>query len=197
VNVGMETVISVLIGVGLAAACGFRVFLPLCALSIAAKGGHVPLSSDFAWVASNAALVALATASVLEIVAYYVPWMDHALDVVATPAAVFAGVMATAAVVTEIPPVVRWGVAVIAGGGIAGAVQGATVLTRLKSGVTTGGLANPVVATGELVGSAVQSFLAIVLPILALVAILVMLAVVFTMARRVLFGRFRGARRPG
>jgi len=190
----VETVFSILIGVGLAAACGFRVFLPLLALSVAAHGGHVPLSSDFAWIASTPALVALATAAVVEVGAYYVPWLDHALDVVATPAAVFAGVVATAAVVTDISPVVRWGVAIIAGGGIAGAVQGATVLTRLKSGVTTGGLANPVVATGELAASAVQSFLAIVLPVLALVGILVMLAVVFTAARRILFGRPRRVR---
>jgi hypothetical protein len=190
----METILSILIGVGLAAACGFRVFVPLCALSIAARGGHVPLSADFSWLGSTPALVALATATVFEVVAYYVPWLDHALDVVATPAAVFAGVVATAAVVTDLSPVVRWGVAIIAGGGIAGAVQGATVLARVKSGATTAGLGNPVVATGELVGSAVQSFLAIVLPVLALIGILILLTIVFTAARRVLFGRPRHAR---
>jgi hypothetical protein len=187
----VETVFSILIGVGLAAACGFRVFVPLLALSIAARSGHVPLSPDFAWIESIPAIAALGTATLLEVGAYYVPWLDHALDVVATPAAVLAGVVATAAVVTEASPVLRWGVAVIAGGGLAGVVQGATVLARLKSGATTAGLGNPIVATGELVGSAVQSFLAIALPVLAVVAILVLVAIVFTTAHRVLFGRPR------
>lgn len=187
----MDTIVSILVGVGLAAACGFRVFVPLLALSIAAKGGHVPLSSDFSWIASTPALIALATATVLEVGAYYVPWLDHALDVVATPAAVLAGAVATAAVVTDLGPVLRWGIAIVAGGGLAGAVQGATVLTRIKSGATTAGVANPVVATGELVGSAVQSFFAIVLPVLAVVGIVIVLALVFAAARRVLFGRPR------
>ena len=184
-----ETVFGILVGIGLAAACGFRVFVPLFALSIAARSGQVPLADDFAWVATTPAMVALGSATVLEIVAYYVPWLDHTLDAIATPAAVFAGVVATAAVVTDLSPVLRWGLAVVAGGGIAGTVQGATVLTRLKSGVTTAGIGNPVVATGELVGSTVTSVLAVLVPLIALVAVVTMLVVVFTLTRRIFFGR--------
>jgi len=189
----METLLGVLMGIGLAAACGFRVFLPLLVLSIAAKTGHVPLAPDFAWVAGVPALVALATATVLEILAYYVPWLDHILDAIATPAAIFAGVLATAAVIPDLAPVLRWTLAVVGGGGIAGAVQGATVLTRLKSTATTAGLANPVVASAEVAGATVTSVLAIVVPVLAVVAIIAMLVIVFAITRRILFGR-RGAR---
>jgi hypothetical protein len=186
-----ETVVGILVGVGLAAACGFRVFVPLLVLSIAARTGHVPLAEDFAWVATTPALVALASATVMEVGAYYVPWLDHALDTIATPAAVFAGVIATAAVVTDLPSVARWGLAVVAGGGLAGAVQGATVLTRLKSSATTAGIGNPVVSTAELIGSTVTSVLAVLVPLIAIVAILTMLAVVFALTRRILFGRPR------
>jgi hypothetical protein len=187
----METLVGVLVGVGLAAACGFRVFLPLLVLSVAARAGHVPLADDFSWVATMPALIALGSATVLEVGAYYVPWLDHALDAIATPAALFAGVIATASVVTDLPQVVRWGLAVVAGGGLAGVVQGATVLTRLKSGATTAGIGNPVVATAELIGSTVTSVLAVLVPLLAVVAVVAMLAVVFAVTRRVLFGRPR------
>jgi hypothetical protein len=185
----IEAVVSILVGIGLAAACGFRVFVPLLVLSIAARSGHIPLSEGFQWMASLPALIAFATATVVEIGAYYVPWLDHALDTIATPAAMLAGVIATAAVVADMPPVVRWGLAVLAGGGVAGTVQGATVLTRLKSGTVTAGLANPVVATAELAGSLLTSILAIVVPLLAVVLIVALLLWMYRTSRRVFFGR--------
>jgi hypothetical protein len=185
----METLVGILIGIALAAACGFRVFVPLLVLSIASRTGHVPLAHDFQWISSMPALVALATATVVEIVAYYVPWLDHALDVVATPSAVLAGVIATAAVVGDLPPVLRWGLAVIAGGSAAGTVQGATVLARLKSGTLTAGHANPIVATIELAGSVVTSVLAVVFPILAVVLVVLLLTWIYRTTRKFFFGR--------
>lgn len=185
----MEQLIGIAMGLGLAAACGFRVFVPLLALSLAARGGVVPLAASFQWLGSDAALVALATATALEVLAYSIPWVDHALDLVATPAAVMAGVVATASVVTDLPPVVGWGVALIGGGSAAGLVQGATVLLRLKSGAFTAGLANPVVSAGELAGSAVLAALALLLPLLCLVLVAVGCVLMFKLAGRVLFGR--------
>ena len=185
----IEVAVSILVGIGLAAACGFRVFVPLLVLSVAARTGHVPLAGDFAWMGSLPALIAFATATLAEIVAYYVPWLDHALDTAATPAAVLAGVIATAAVVGDLPPVLRWGLAIVAGGGAAGTVQGATVLARLKSGTLTAGLANPVVSSVELAGSVVTSLLAVVFPILAVILIVALLAWVYKTTRRFFFGK--------
>lgn len=181
-----ETIVSILAGVGLAAACGFRVFVPLLVLSIAATLDAVPLAKDFAWIATTPALVALATATVMEIAAYYVPWLDHALDIIATPAAVLAGVVTTAALVTDISPVIRWALAIVAGGGVAGAVQGATVLVRLKSGVTTAGVANPIVATGETASSTLTSVLSIVVPVIAFVLVVLMVVGLVWFGRRAL-----------
>jgi hypothetical protein len=187
---------SILIGIGLAAACGFRVFVPLLVLSIAARSGEIPLAPDFQWVATLPALIVFATATVAEIVAYYVPWLDHALDTIATPAAMIAGVFATAAVMPDISPVLRWGLAVLAGGGIAGTVQGATVLTRLKSGTMTAGLANPIVASVELAGSVVTSILAVALPLLAVGLIVFLLVWMYRTSRRRFLGRSAVAHVP-
>ena len=163
----METVLSVILGIGLAAACGFRVFVPILIVGIAARAGHVTLGPSFAWLASTPALLALALATALEVCGYYIPWLDHLLDVIATPAAVVAGAVMMASVVTGLDPMTRWILALIAGGGIAGAVQALTVGTRKISLLTTGGIGNPVVATGELLGSMVLAVVAIALPLLA------------------------------
>ena len=167
----LETALSIAIGVGLAAACGFRVFVPLLVAAITARGGHLSLSPGFAWLLGDAALLALAAATVVEILAYSIPWLDHLLDAVATPAAVVAGVVASAAVFVDLPPVVRWGAAVILGGGAAGAVQVGTVLARLKSTLFTGGAGNIAVALLELAGATLLSLLAILAPALVLLAL--------------------------
>src|SRR5437899_2769748 len=106
-----EEILSVLAGIGLSAACGFRVFLPLLILSIAAVSGHVELSHGLEWIGTWPALLTFATATILEIAAYYVPWLDHALDVIATPAAVVAGTLVTASLVVDMPPALKWSVA--------------------------------------------------------------------------------------
>ncbi len=167
----METLMSICIGVGLSAACGFRVFVPLLVMSIASLSGHLTLAHGFEWISSYPALIAFSVATCLEIAGYYIPWLDHLLDTIATPAAIIAGTVVSASMVTHLSPLLRWTLALIAGGGAAGLVQGTTVLTRGASTATTGGLGNPLVATLELVGSIVTSILAVVAPVLAAVLI--------------------------
>lgn len=170
-----QTILSVLLGLGLSAACGFRVFVPLLIINLAARSDILSLSPSFAWMGETTALIAFSVATVLEIAAYYVPWLDNLLDAVATPAAVVAGVVATAAVVTGMEPTVKFMLAVIAGGGIAGAVQAATTGSRQVSTLVTGGLANPLVATAEMLGSLGLSLLSIAAPLVAGVAVLLVL----------------------
>ena len=185
----METLLAVALGLALSAACGFRIFVPLLAVGAAQATGYLTLAPKFAWIGSTPALVVLGVATVIEIAAYHVPWLDHLLDTIASPAAIVAGIVVTASVVTDMDPLWRWTLAVIAGGGLAGAVQGSTVLVRAASTATTGGLANPVVATAELVGSVAISILALLVPVLALVT--VMLGILLT----ILWVRRRRARR--
>jgi hypothetical protein len=185
----LAAVISVALGIGLAAAAGFRVFVPLLIAGLAAHFGHLPLNDSFAWLASTPALLTLGTAAVLETLAYYIPGVDHALDVVASPVTIAAGVVASAAVMTHVPPAILWPVAIIAGGGVAGLTKGSTALLRAKSGLMTGGLANPVVSTVETVGATGISIFAIVVPLVCLAAVVTLLAWAIRKAGKVLFGR--------
>src|SRR5437868_11606741 len=116
--------VSIALGVGLASAVGFRVFLPLLITSIAAYGGYIPISDGFAWLASPAAVIMLGVAALAEILAFYIPGVDNLLDTIATPTALIAGTLVSAAVMADLPPLVKWTAAVIAGGGAAGITQG-------------------------------------------------------------------------
>lgn len=189
---GPELILSVALGVGLAAAVGLRVFLPLLVLSIAAHTGHVPLSSGFAWLAGDAALIMLSVAAVIEVLAYYVPGLDNVLDVLAAPAALIAGTVVSAAVMTDVPPMVKWTTAVIAGGGAAGLTQALTSLLRAKSSVMTAGLGNHVLATGELLGALALALLALCAPFAALALVAVGAWFAIRLVRRLL--RKSGAR---
>jgi hypothetical protein len=166
---------SVALGIGLAAATGLRLFLPMLVVSAAAYAGYLPLSENFAWLGTPAALLLLGVAAIAEILAYYIPGLDNLLDTLATPAAFVAGTVISAAVITDLPPMVKWAAAIIAGGGIAGITQSVTTLVRAKSTVMTGTLGNPVVATTELGGSLVVSLLALAAPLLTAAAIVVLL----------------------
>jgi hypothetical protein len=162
-----ETVLGILVGLGLSAAVGLRIFVPFLVMSIAAKADVLPLAEGFAWIESTPALVAFLFATVLEVAAYWIPWLDNALDALAAPVTVVAGVLATASVVTDVDPFLKWTVAVIAGGGAAGLLHGGTAALRAGSSVTTGGLANPILSTVELGASLIGSVLAIAVPVLA------------------------------
>ncbi len=183
------------LGLGLSAACGFRVFVPLLILSIAAHAGMVNLGQSMAWIGSNAAMIAFGCAALLEIIAYKVPWLDHALDTIASPAAVIAGTIVAASQMGAIgaDPLLQWGAALIAGGGAAGLVQATSVTTRAASTVGTAGLLNPFISAGQSVMSIIVSVMAVLAPIVALIVLAVFLGLVALVLVR-LRGRLRGRR---
>jgi len=180
-----DIALSIALGIGLAAATGFRVFLPMLVMSAAAYTGHVQLADSFVWLGTPSALTLLGVAALAEILAYYIPGVDNLLDALATPAAFVAGTVVAAAVVTDLPPLVKWSTAIIAGGGVAGLTQSTTALLRAKSTIFTGGLGNPVVATGELGGALILSLLALAAPFAALALVIVLLWLAFRMLRQI------------
>jgi len=184
----LDLALSIALGVGLAAATGFRVFLPMLVVSVAAYTGHLPLSENFAWLGMPSALMMLGVAALVEILAYYIPGVDNLLDVLATPAAVVAGTLVSAAVITDLPPMLKWTTAIIAGGGVAGLTQGVTALLRAKSTVLTAGVGNPVIATAELGGSLLVSLLALAAPLIALLVVIVFLWLAMRLIRRIARG---------
>ena len=174
----MEILVSVGLGVGLAAACGLRVFLPVLFMGLAARAGFLTLADGFEWMAGYPALLALGVATACEIGAYFVPWLDNLLDTVATPAAITAGTVVAAANIETATPLLGWSLATVTGGSAVAVVQTGTTMLRAASTATTGGLGNPLVSTAELVGAVGMSLLAITVPLLALATVLAVTAVV-------------------
>ena len=173
----METVLSVCLGIGLAAACGFRIFIPFLIMSVASRAGHLDLAGSFEWIASDAALAAFGVAAVLEIGAYFIPWLDNLLDSIATPTAIVAGILAAAATIEGTSPLVAWTLAVIGGGGISGLIQTSTTLLRGASSLMTAGLGNPVISTAEAGGAFTLAALAVTIPALAAFLVLTVVLV--------------------
>ena len=190
-----DLVVSIALGIGLAAAAGFRVFLPLLVMSAAGVTGNLPLSEGFAWLATPTALAMLSVAAALEVLAYYIPGVDNVLDALAAPAAVIAGVIASAAVMTDLPPLIRWTTAVIAGGGAAGLIHGTSAAIRASSTAATGGLGNFLIATTEVAGGFFLAFLALVAPLAALAIVLFIGLVALRLLRR-LFRRAPVTNKP-
>jgi hypothetical protein len=185
----MDMVLAVVMGVALSAACGFRVFVPVLIAAVAVRTGDVHVAQSFQWIGSTPALVLLSVATGLEMLGYCVPWVDHGLDALMTPAAVVAGTLLTASFITGMSPMFHWTLAVIAGGGAAAAVQLATVGVRAVSTATTGGLANPIVSAVETTTSFVVAILAIAAPFVGIA--LVMLVVAWFVRRRLKARRLR------
>ncbi len=168
----MDIALSLIIGIGLSAACGFRLFVPFLVMGVAHQAGQLPLAAGFEWIGSTPAIIAFGTATVLEIVAYYIPWVDNLLDTIATPSAAIAGTVIVASQLGEASPLVQWSAAAIAGGGISLTVQTGTAAARAVSTGTTGGTGNFVVSTVEWMMALFLGILAIVVPIFCLVLVL-------------------------
>jgi hypothetical protein len=167
----MEIVLSIFVGIGLAAAVGFRIFIPFLVVSVMAYTGNLELSTYFYWIGTLPALIAFSVATIFEILAYYIPWLDNILDTIEHPMAIIAGIILTGAVITDFPPLIKWALALIAGGGVAGTIHAATGLIRLKSSALTGGLGNPVVSTAEAASATALSLIAIFIPVLAVIIV--------------------------
>jgi hypothetical protein len=191
-NAGLpQMLIGAALGLGLAAAVGFRVFVPFLLVSIAARSGQVHLAGGFEWLGTDIALVMFSIAAVLEIAAYFIPFFDHLLDTVAGPAAVAAGTVLMASSLIDMEPWLKWTVAIVAGGGTAGLLHGATSALRLGSTATTGGAGNPVFAMFETGASTAMTILALLLPLIAFVLVLYLILRTIRMAG----GLFRGGMR--
>ena len=174
----MDILLSICLGMGLSAACGFRVFVPLLAMSIASLSGHLTLSQGFQWIGTYSAFIAFGTATILEVAAYYVPWVDNLMDSIAAPAAMIAGTLVAASSIVQMSPLMKWALAIIAGGGTAAIFHGATTIMRGASTAVTGGLGNYAIATTELGIASGLSVLAITLPLACGVVVLVLLFIV-------------------
>lgn len=179
-----ETVLSIFLGIGLAASVGFRIFLPLFALSLSAYFNVWELNDNWVWIGSLPALITLGVATVVEIFAYFIPWVDNLLDTVAVPLAAIAGTAVMVSTVADLDPIVTWTLAIIAGGGTATAIKSTSATGRVASSATTGGLANPILGLVETVVAVVMTAVAIFVPILAVILVVIILFVLFRLYKK-------------
>ena len=174
----IDILVASSLGLGLAAASGFRVFIPPFLYGLFLRLDMVPISIPMTgiseWMASDIGLIILGVAMIVEILGYYVPWIDNLLDTIASPAAIIAGVMMMSSTLSDTHPALQWGASIVAGGGVSGTIQIGTVATRAVSTATTGGLGNPIVSTIEAGACIVCTILAILLPIIALLLVILL-----------------------
>jgi len=170
-----EILLTILMGIGLSAASGFRIFIPFLVISIASLSGNLTLADSFSWIGTVPALITFSVATILEIAGYYIPWVDNILDTIASPVAVIAGIILMASVVLGMSPLLKWTLAIIAGGGIAATIQALTGVTRVTSTATTGGLGNPVLSSVELGSSVTLAAMAVFIPVIAGIVVLALL----------------------
>ena len=166
----VQILLSISLGLGLAAACGFRVFIPPLMMGVGSRLDLYKLEGSFVWVDDTWAIAIFAVATLLEIGGYFIPWIDNLLDAVATPAAIIGGIFVTSASLEgELDSSAQWTLSVIAGGSVSGVIQLGTVATRAISTGTTGGLANPIISLLEAVASIlcilISLFLVAIIPI--------------------------------
>lgn len=173
--VNLETLLSILLGLSLAAAVGFRIFVPLLIMSLASQGGYLTLSSGFEWIGTIPALIVFTAAAGFEILAYFIPFVDNILDAFAGPTAVVAGTIVMASSIVELDPLLKWTLAIIAGGGAAGLVQSLTTITRGASSLTTAGFGNLIISATETSASFGISILAILFPMIVGVLVFILL----------------------
>ncbi len=179
-----ETILSIFLGVGLAASVGFRVFLPLFALSLASYFNFWELNESWQWIGSMAAVVTLGVATFVEVFAYFIPWVDNVLDSFAVPLAAIAGTAVMVSTIANLDPVVTWSLAIIAGGGTATAIKSAGATGRIASTATTGGLANPIVSTVETGTAVAVTAASIFAPMIAMVLVIIILVIIFRIYRK-------------
>lgn len=175
----LEIIISILLGICLAAAAGFRVFIPLLLINIASMAGYMQLADDFAWIGSIPALIVFSVAVVVEIIGYYTPWVDNLLDLIASPLAIISGILLSGAVIIDVNPLIKWTLMVIVGGGTSISFHLLTAKTRALSSLFTGGFANPIFSTFESISSVFITIISIIIPILGIILVILLLCLLF------------------
>lgn len=186
----LSYLLSAFIGIGLAAATGFRVFLPMFAVSLASHFHWIPMNESFEWLSGFPALITTGIATIVEILAYYIPFVDHLLDTVSVPMATIAGSVLFASQFADLGTFPQWALGLIAGGGTAATISSGFAGLRAASTATTGGLGNSVVGTTETAGAGIMAFLAMAAPVIAAIcAIILMVGVIFF--GRKIWRRFR------
>lgn len=186
-NFHMDLILAICVGIALSAAAGFRVFVPLLFTSVATHFSWITLSGGFEWVGSTPALIAFLVATIIEVLANYIPFVASGLKMLLTPLAILAGILLMASFIGEMDPFLRWAVSTVAGGGTAGLAH--TTLATLKGmGETiTLGILTPIISIIENMVAAVIPILVFLAPFLAVIITVVIALFLMKYGRRFIF----------
>lgn len=173
--------LEVLTGSGLAVAAGLNAYIPLLTLGLAGRFlDFVVLPAGWAWLENEWVLIILGVLLVIEVVADKIPvvdsvndWLQTIVRPVAGGIAFGTGSASQTAVVTDPSSFFTssaW-VPVAIGVVLALATHVTKMASRPALNAVTVGAAAPVVSTAEDIGSVILSFLALLIPVLVVVAI--------------------------
>lgn len=198
----MELLAAICVGLGLSAAGGLRIFVPLLIAGLSQRLNLVELAPALSWTSSWTALCVLGLLSVAEGVGYCVPAVDHALDALSAPAGWLAGALLSVGLVApelhsslasgdhltglinQALYATGLGAAAASGVAAAGITQATSAGGRIVSTTATGGIANPFYAAIESILATVASILAVLTPIVLAIGALLVLGTLYVMIRR-------------
>jgi uncharacterized membrane protein len=187
---GMNLVLGLLLGLGLSASTGLNTFLPLLLLSAAARFhiAGIELGTKFEWLTSDAAMITLIVACVIELVADKIPAVDHFLDTAGTFVRPVAATLASASVLTGVDPLVAAILGIIIGAPTSLGMHTLKAGTRVASSATTFGCANPVISIIEDVIAFFLSVLSIFVPLLVPLAVALLVWGLWRLMKRIRSG---------
>ncbi|WP_262149954.1 DUF4126 domain-containing protein [Chryseobacterium foetidum] len=171
-------IVSAFFGIGLSAATGFRVFLPLFAVSLSSYLGWIPMSDSFEWLAGLPTLIMTGIATVAEILAYYLPFVDNLLDSAAIPLSTIAGSVLFASQFADLGTFPQWALAIIAGGGTAATISSGFAGLRAASTATTGGTGNFIVGSTETAGAGFMTVVSMLTPVIAFILSIILIVLI-------------------
>ncbi|WP_306362138.1 DUF4126 domain-containing protein [Nocardia sp. CC227C] len=191
-------VAAVLGAFGLSGAAGLNAWLPLLAVGVADRVGWIDLGSSYGWLSSTPVLIGIGVVFLLDLVGDKIPAIDsvvHGIGVLVAPVSGAILFAAETSLSANLPP----GVAAVLGAITAGSVHAGRTAARPFVTGTTAGAGNPVVSTAEDGTSLALTVLALAVPVVAFIAVLLLLIGLGWLALRA--GRWlrggRGRGQPG
>lgn len=163
---------SFCLAIGLSAACGFRIFIPPLTYGIFYKANLVELSDSWSWIGNDWVILLFALATIFELMATFIPYIDNLLDIISTPVSILAGTILASSVLSDLDPSLQWILSIICGVGVTGSFQLSTVTMRGMSTFFSGGIFNPVFAFVEDILAFFIAVSTILIPSLGLIIII-------------------------
>ena len=175
---------SFCLAIGLSAACGFRVFVPPLTYGIFYKANLVELSDSWIWIGNDWVILLFALATIIEILATFIPFIDNTLDIISTPVSMIAGTVLASSSLSNLDPGLQWLLSIICGIGVTGSFQFSTVTLRGMLSVFTGGILNPFFSLLEDTIAFLIAISTILIPIFGLILIIFIALIIYLLIKK-------------